>query len=434
VGQKLRARRGARLAAVTSGGAIPDTATYDVVLEPEGTVIGNLDEDFAIESMAGDVFLLGNTSWRIRRVEAGKVRVEDAAGQAPTIPFWLGEGPSRSLELSQEVSRLRAELAARVAAPEGASDVQRASTARAAADWLMQECSVERAGAELMRDYLMAGQAQLGRIPTQDCLVAERFFDESGGMQLIVHSPFGARINRAFGMALRKRFCRTFDFELQAAATDDGIILSLGPQHSFPLESIFELVTPEVVPEVLSQAALQAPMFETRWRWNATRALVLLRQQGGKRVPPPLQRMRAQDLLAAVFPQAAGCQDNHGTGPVEIPDHPLIKETIGDCLCEAMDAEGLVALLGKLRSGQIATHVRETPEPSVFSHEILNANPYAFLDDAPLEERRARAVSVRRGLPVEVVDRLGLLDDAAIAEVVAEAWPDVRSADELHDL
>jgi ATP-dependent Lhr-like helicase len=422
VNKKLRGRRGARLSAITSGGAIPDLATYDVILEPEGTLIGSLDEDFAIESMAGDIFLLGNSSWRIRRVEGGRVRVEDAGGAPPTIPFWFGEGPARTRELSAEVSAVREEVS--LAATRGEDAIPA----------LMSGSALDRRGAELLRDYLLAGRAALGTVPTQTRVVAERFFDDSGGMQLVIHAPFGGRINRAWGMALRKSFCRTFDFELQAAATDDGIVLSLGTQHSFPLETIFEMVRPETLDELLTQAAIQAPMFETRWRWNAMRSLALPRTRGGKRVPPALQRMKAQDLITAVFPAQTACQDNHGGGPVELPDHPLVRETIRDCLVEAMDAAGLKLVLQALRAGEIETVARDLPEPSVFAHEIINANPYAFLDDAPLEERRTRAVQLRRGLPAEVTERLGGFDPSVIAEVVAEAQPVARDPDELHDL
>jgi ATP-dependent Lhr-like helicase len=424
VHRKLKARRGARLAALTSGGAIPDNANYDVILDPEGTLIGTIEEDFAIESMAGDVILLGNSSWRIRRVESGRVRVENASGQAPTIPFWLGEGPARTKELSTAVADLREEVCRRL--DEGETE--------ALILWLMEACALDRGGATLARDYLAAGRAALGAVPTQRRIVAERFFDEAGGTQLVLHAPFGGRINRAWGMALRKRFCRSFDFELQAAATDDGILLSLGPQHSFPLETVFELVRPEAVDELLTQAALQAPMFETRWRWNSMRALALLRHRGGKKVPAPLQRMRAQDLLAAVFPAQTACQDNHGGGAIEVPDHFLVHETVRDCLTEAMDAAGLQRVLADLMAGKIERVAREVSEPSPFSHEILNANPYAFLDDAPLEERRARAVSVRRGLPAEVVERMGGFDDDAVRAVIDEATPEARNEDELHDL
>jgi len=421
VGRRLKGRRGARLAALTSGGAIPDNANYDVVLEPDETLIGSVDEDFAVESLAGDVILLGNNSWRIRRVESGRVRVEDAGGAAPSIPFWLGEGPARTAELSAEVAAVREEVATRLHDPE------------TAARWLMEEGGLDQRGAELARDYIAAGRAALGAVPTLDTVVAERFFDEAGGQQLVIHAPFGGRINRAWGMALRKRICQSFDFELQAAATDDGVLLSLGPQHSFPLESVFEMVHPSNVERVLTDAALQAPMFATRWRWDACRSLALLRWQGGRRVPPYLQRMRAEDLLASVFPAQLGCQDN-AVGPIEIPDHPLVHETLRDCLTEAMDAEGLRGKLEALWSGKIRRLARETPEPSVFSHEILNANPYAYLDDAPLEERRARAVSLRRGLPAELADDMGRLDAEAIVVVVEEARPDLRNADELHDL
>ncbi len=424
VNHKLRARRGARLAALTSGGAIPDNALYDVVVEPEGTLIGTVDEDFAIESMAGDVFLLGHASWRVRRVESGRVRVEDAGGAAPTIPFWLGEAPARTRELSADVGALRALVADKIGRDDGESILS----------FLVEDCALDRAGAMLVRDYIAAGRAALGGVATPTHVIAERFFDEAGGTQLVIHAPFGGRINRAWGMALRKKFCKTFDFELQAAATDDGILLSLGPQHSFPLETIFELVRADDVLDTLTQAALQAPMFATRWRWNLTRSLALLRHRGGKRVPPALQRMRAQDLLAAVFPAQVGCQDNHGGDPIEVPDHPLVRETVRDCLTEAMDAAGLRRVLTDLHSGVIQRSTRDLPEPSPFSHEILNANPYAFLDDAPLEERRSRAVSVRRGLPAEIKDGIGTLSPEAIAEVIAEVTPVARDADELHDL
>ena len=422
VGRKLKGRRGSRLAAITSGGAIPDNANYEVVLEPDETTIGSLDEDFAIESMAGDVILLGNTSWRIRRIESGRVRVEDAGGAPSTIPFWLGEGPARTAELSAELGAVRQGVADRLRDPE------------AAAEWLERETGLDRRGALLVRDYVAAARAALGAVPTRDTVVVERFFDEAGGMQLVVHAPFGGRINRAWGMALRKRLCHSFNFELQAAATDDGVLLSLGPQHSFPLEAVFEMLHPNGLDELLTQAALQAPMFNTRWRWNANRALALLRWQNGRRVPPYLQRMRAEDLLVAVFPAQLACQDNMEAGPIEVPDHPLVRETLRDCLTEAMDIEGLRACLTALHAGQIKRVTRETPEPSVFAHEILNANPYAYLDDAPLEERRARAVTLRRGLPAAVADDVGRLDPDAIRAVVDEAWPDLRSADELHDL
>ncbi|HEY5090516.1 MAG TPA: helicase-related protein, partial [Polyangia bacterium] len=406
VNRRLRGRRGARLAALTSGGAIPDNANFDVILEPEGTLIGTVDEDFAIESMAGDVMLLGNSSWRIRRVEPGRVRVEDAAGAAPTIPFWLGEGPARSRELSAEVAALREEVVDDFGDPERVPASPRGglrSAEPSSVQALMASCALDRRGAELLRDYVLAGAAALGGVPTQTRVIAERFFDDAGGMQLVIHAPFGGRINRAWGMALRKRFCRSFDFELQAAATDDGIVLSLGPQHSFPLETVFSMLRAADVEELLIQAALQAPMFETRWRWNAMRSLAMLRSRGGKRVPPAILRMRAQDLIAAVFPAQTACQDNHG-GTVEIPDHPLVRETVRDCLVEAMDAAGLRVVLEGLADGRIEALAQERPEPSVFAHEILNANPYAFLDDAPLEERRTRAVSVRRGLPAVVAE------------------------------
>jgi ATP-dependent Lhr-like helicase len=418
VHHQVRARRGARLAALTSGGAIPDKADYVVIEDPAENVVGTLDEDFAIESMAGDIFLLGSHSWRIRRVENGVVRVEDAHGLPPTIPFWNGEGLARTAELSAEVAALREEL---LQLP-----VERAL------QLLVEECCVEPGGAQQALQYVVEGAQALGTVPSQRNVVAERFFDEAGGMQLVLHAPFGARLNRAWGLALRKKFCRAFDFELQAAASDDAILLSLGPQHSFPLDAIFGFLTPASVEETLVQAALQSPMWETRWRWNATRALAVLRHTKGRRTPPPLLRMRANDLLAAVFPEAAGCQDNHG-GAVRddmmLPDHPLVLETRRDCLQEAMDADGLRALLERLRAGEVTTVARDTVAPSPWAHAILNSMPYTFLDDAPLEERRARAVKTTR-----TKGELGILDLEAIKAVVAEAQPQPRDAEELHDL
>ena len=419
---RIRGRRGARLAAIMGGGAIPDVADYDVIEEPAGAVVGKVNEDFAVESMAGDIFLLGNHSWRIRRVEMGRVRVEDAGQTPPTIPFWLGEAPGRTVELSQAVSELRREVAERVGRGAGIADAVR---------WLTEEC-VDQGGAEQIVEYIRATVAVLGTVPTCDTIVAERFFDEAGGMQLVVHAPFGIRINRAFGLALRKRFCVTFDFELQAAATDDGIVISLGEQHSFALPSVFAMVRSEQVERDLVQAALAAPMFGTRWRWNATRALAVARMQGGKKVPMQIQRMRAEDLLAAVFPAQLACGDNN-PGPIEPVKHPLVDETIANCLNEAMSLDGLRDVLARLERGEIRSVAVETPAPSPMSHEILNANPYAYLDDAPLEERRARAVSLRRTDP-DLAEGIGALDQAAIDEVRSQAWPDVRDADELHDV
>jgi ATP-dependent Lhr-like helicase len=422
VHRTVRGRRGARLAALTGAGAIPDSAQYAVVLEPEGTQVGSVDEDFAVESLAGDVFQLGNASWRIRRVESGLVRVEDAHGQPPGIPFWVAEAPGRSAALSREVSELRAGVAARLPDRE------------AAARWLEAEGALPEAGARQAVDYLAASAQALGAMPTQETLVLERFFDEAGGMQVVLHAPFGARQNRALGTALRKRFCRTFDFELQAAATDEGVLLSLGPQHSFPLESLFELVDARSLDEVLTQAALQAPMFQVRFRWDATRALAIPRLFKGRRMPPNIARMKAEDLLAAVFPQAVACQDNAPAGPLEVPDHPLVREALKDCLGEAMDADGLRALLGRIARGEVRLVARDTAEPSPMSHEVVGARPWAYLDDAPLEERRARAVALRRALPAAEAAELGALDPAAVAEVAAQARPDVRDPDELHDL
>lgn len=423
---RLKGRRGARLAALTSGGAIPDTANYAVIAEPEGLVVGSVDEDFAVESLAGDIMLLGNASWRIRGIETGTVRVEDAHGAPPTIPFWRGEAPSRTAELSAQVARVRVEIARFL---EHGSDPV---SLDAGMSWLQQQCALERRGAEQAMAYVKEGLEILGTVPTQEVIVAERFFDESGGMQLVLHAPFGGRVNRAWGLALRKRFCAAFDLELQAAATDEGLVISLGERHSFPLASVFDFLKAASVQEVLVQAILVSPMFMTRWRWNAIRALALLRFSHGRRVAPQIQRMRAEDLLAAVFPAATACQDNPH-GEMQLPDHPLVRETLRDCLTEALDLDGLIRVLQGIERGEVRCVAVETPMPSPFGHEILNANPYAFLDDAPLEERRTRAVQMRRTLPSDVSDRLGGLDPAAIAQVVQEAFPVVRDPDELHD-
>jgi len=417
VNGRVRARRGARIAAITSGGAIPDTANYNVIAEPDGQVIGTVDEDFAIESMAGDIFLLGTTSWMIRRIETGVVRVQDAQGAPPSIPFWNGEGLGRTLELSHEVALLRAAIDERDDA--------------AAHAMLRAECGLDEAGAIQAVDYIRTGKTILGTVPTDTTLVAERFFDEGGGMQLILHTPFGARINRAWGLALRKKFCRSFNIELQAAATDNGIVVSLTEQHAFPLEVVFEYVKSASVKETLKQAMLTAPMFGARWRWNATRSLAILRMRGGSKVPPQLMRMRADDLLAACFPDAAACAENL-TGPIRIPDHVLVRETIDNCLHEAMDLDGLTEVLRRIESGAIRTVAIDTAEPSAFCHEILSANPYAYLDDAPLEERRTRAVTLRRTSAGDSGE-LGILDPAAIEEVAESSWPLVRDPDELHD-
>ena len=420
----LRASRGARLTALTSGGAIPDTADYEVVLEPQATMIGSVHEDFAVESLAGDVFQLGNHSYRILRVERGRVRVEDADGQPPSIPFWLGEAPGRSDELSVAVSRLRAEISGRLdpsAGPEG----------EGAFAWLTGAVGVDAAAARQLVDYLGSARIALGVLPTQDTLAMERFFDESGGTQLVIHAPFGSRMNRAWGLALRKRFCRSFNFELQAAATEDAIVLSLSTSHSFPLDDVARYLHSSSVRDVLVQALLDAPMFGLRFRWNATTALALPRFQGGSRVPPQLQRMKAEDLLAQVFPDQVACLENI-VGERQIPEHPLVEQTLKDCLHEAMDIDALVALLARLESGAASIVARDLTGPSPLAAEILGARPYAFLDDAPLEERRTQAVNGRRWGAIEHADDLGRLDADAIDAVREEAWPEARDADELH--
>ena len=420
VNHRLRGRRGARLVALTSGGAIPDNADYRVVLEPSETFVGTVNEDFAVESLAGDIFQLGNTSWRILRINSGIVRVEDAKGQPPGIPFWLGEAPARTAELSQAVSNVRAEMEKLLS---DGKDVR---------DWLVSEMKLPTEAAQQIADYFAATYRALGALPSQQILVMERFFDESGGMQLVLHAPFGSRINRAWGLALRKRFCRSFNFELQAAATDDAIVISLGTQHSFPLEEVFRYLNSKTVRDLLIQALLDAPMFTIRWRWNATRSLAVPRFRGGAKIAAPLQRMESENLLAAVFPDQLACLE-HIVGDREIPDHPLVNQTIDDCLTEAMDIDGLEEVLRKIEKGEIRCIARDLPEPSPLASEILNARPYAFLDNAPLEERRTQAVYTRRASERNGSDALGILDAAAIDKVHKEAWPEATNADELHD-
>ncbi|WP_166143571.1 DEAD/DEAH box helicase [Methylosinus sp. RM1] len=420
----LRERRGARMTALTSGGAIPETADYQVLLEPENHIVGTVHEDFAVESMAGDIFQLGNASYRVQRVERGTLRVEDAQGQPPTIPFWLGEAPARADELSLSVSRLRAEIAERLRRDPGGGEAQR---------WLMEEVGAAPPAAEQLVDYLAGALGAFGGVlPTQDCLVLERFFDEAGGMQLVVHSPFGGRINRAFGLALRKRFCRKFNFELQAAATEDNILLSLTTAHSFELAEVAHYLHSNSVRGVLVQAMLAAPMFMTRWRWTAGISLALPRFQGGKKTPPQFLRMQAEDLVAAVFPDQIACAENLA-GEREVPDHPLTNQTIWDCLHEAMDIEGLERLLRRMELGEVRVVACDLTQPSPLALEVLSARPYAFLDDAPLEERRAQAVMARRWQDPQSASDLGRLDEEAIARVKSEAWPEPIDAEELHD-
>ena len=422
VNGEVRARPGARLAALTSGGAIPEIGDYRVVAEPDDTFIGTVNEDWAVESMAGDIFLLGTHSWQIRRVEAGVVRVRDAGTAPPTVPFWTGEAPARTTELSEAVSALRERVDEFLA--RGEPDRARA--------WLAESAGIATDAATMLVDYIAVGRAVLGATPTLHTLVLERFFDETGGMQLVIHSPYGGRINRAFGLALRKKFCRTFNFELQAAASDDAIVLSLGPHHSFPLDEVPRYVRSESVVDTLQQAVLDAPMFLSRWRWNLNRSLLVLRFRGGRKNPPPIQRMEADDFMAALFPQAAACQENV-TGPIEIPDHLIVRQTMHDTLHEALDIDGLRALIGAIEAGEVTVHTVDTTEPSVLAHEILTARPYAFLDDEELQNRRTNAVTLRRGLSVDLAS-IGRLEPEAIERVHEEITPRPETADDLHDL
>src|SRR5262245_57057564 len=429
VHRKLRPRAGSRMTAILSGGAIPEVFDYRVQLEPEGSFIGTLNEDFAIESLPGDVFQLGNTSWRILQIGNGVVRVADAKGQPPSMPFWLGEAPSRSDEMSAAVSQRRAAADARLPGPDSPRKPDELAGATA---WLEEDYSLPRSAAEQIAAYLAEGKRALGVVPTGGTLVLERFFDEAGGMQLVLHAPLGSRVNKAWGLALRKKFCQSFNFELQAAATDEALVLSLGPAHSFPLEEVFRYLNPKTVRETLVQAVLASPIFETRWRWTTTLALAVPRNRNGARLPAQIQRMIAEELLAAIFPDAAACQDNI-QGARELPEHPLVDQAMRDCLEQAMDLPQLVETLKRAFVGDLKLVARDTPEPSVLSHEILNSAVYTFLDDAPLEERRTRAVYTRRAGEVRSSDDLGALDPQAIERVREEAWPAANTADELHD-
>ena len=422
VHHRLRERKGARMTALMSGGTIPETGDYAVLLEPQALNIGTVNEDFAVESLAGDIFQLGNASYRIVRVESGRVRVEDAQGAPPNIPFWLGEAPGRSDELSFGVSRLRAEL----------GEVIAASGREAACAWLMKQVGVQEEAARQIVDYLARAQDALGALPTQQRIIMERFFDESGGTQLVIHSPYGSRLNRAWGLALRKRFCRKFNFELQAAATEDAIVLSLSTSHSFPLQEVQHYLKSGSALEVLVQALLDAPLFGVRWRWNATTALSLPRFQGGKKVAPQLQRMKSEDLLAMVFPDQVACAENL-VGERVVPEHPLVAQTLWDCLYDAMDAEGWLGLLRRIETGQVEVLARDLPAPSPLAAEALNARPYSYLDDAPLEERRTQAVQSRRYADPQNAGDVGQLDLEAIEAVKREAWPDARNPDEMHE-
>jgi ATP-dependent helicase Lhr and Lhr-like helicase len=422
INRRLRPRRGANLIALTNGGAIPDMFDYQVVLDPEDTVVGSLNEDFALDSMAGDVFTLGTHAWQILRVDGLKVRVRDAQGMNPTVPFWFGEGPGRTVELSQSVSNFRQQI----------GDLILDESADAAMQWCINAVGLPHSAASQVVEYLHAGMAALGAMPTRDTIIMERFFDEVGDMHVVIHSPFGSRINRGWGLALRKRFCKSFNFELQAAANEDSIVISLGSVHSFPLDEVFRYLQTTTVRDVLVQALLDSPMFEVRWRWNATRSLAIQRNRSGKRVPPQFQRMDAEDLIAHVFPDQIACAENL-TGRRDVPTHPLVDQTIHDCLTEAMDIDALIELVGKIEREELTLIAKDLREPSPFAQEIINARPYAFLDDAPAEERRTNAIRNRSWAdPAEARD-YSLLDASAIARVREEAWPLVHNAEELHD-
>lgn len=422
INNRVRPRRGAGLVALTNGGAIPDMFDYQVVLDPEDIVVGSLNEDFALEALPGDVFTLGTHAWQLLRIDGLKVRVRDAQGLSPTIPFWFGEGPGRSHELSEAVSRLRDQVAGALLE----------NSAARVAEELAAEVGIPGAASRQLVAYLDAGLKALGIMPTRTTLVMERFFDEVGDMHVVIHAPFGSRVNRGWGLALRKRFCRSFNFELQAAANEDSIVISLGAVHSFPLQDVYSYLNSNSLRDVLIQALLDAPMFEVRWRWNATRSLAIQRNRSGKRVPPQFQRMDAEDLVAHVFPDQIACFENI-QGARRIPEHPLVRQTIDDCLTEAMDIAALESLIKSIESDELELVSLDLREPSPFAQEIINARPYAFLDDAPFEERRTNAIRNRSWVDKAEAENFSLLDSDAIALVRAQAWPDVSNAEELHD-
>lgn len=422
INNKVRTRRGANLISLTNGGAIPDMFDYQVVLDPDDVVVGTLNEDFALEALPGDVFTLGTHAWQMLRVDGLKVRVRDGEGMQPTIPFWFGEGPGRTTELSESVSRLRQNIAELVID----------ESAEAATNWLILDVGLPAGAASQLVEYLHAGMNALGVMPTRDTLVMERFFDEVGDMHVVIHSPYGSRLNRAWGLALRKRFCKSFNFELQAAANEDSIVISLGSVHSFPLDEVYRYLQTATVRDTLIQAMLDAPMFEVRWRWNATRSLAIQRNRNGKRVPPQFQRMDAEDLVAHVFPDQIACQENI-TGKRDVPDHPLVNQTVHDCLTEAMDIDELELLIQSIENDELTLIAKDLREPSPFAQEIINARPYAFLDDAPFEERRTNAIRNRSWAdPAEAKD-YSQLDAEAIQRVRDEAWPYISNEEELHD-
>jgi ATP-dependent Lhr-like helicase len=416
----VRGRPAARLTALQNGGAIPDHFDYEVIMLPQGHRIGTLNEDFAFESMPGDIFQLGNTSYRMLKIEQGRVLVEDAHGQPPNIPFWLGDKPGRSDELSTAVSRLRTEI------EEQLDELTPAEVV----DGLCKE-GITRIAALQLVEYLHASLSALGCLPTQDRIVMERFFDDTGDMHLVVHAPLGSRLMRAWGLALRKRFCRQFNFELQASALEDSLILSLGETHSFEIADVAAYLKAETVRDVLIQALLDAPMFELRWRWNATIALAVQRMRNGKKIPPQWQRNQAEDLVAVVFPDQIACFENI-RGSREIPDHPLVNQTIGDCLTEAMDIDGLERLLTRMAAGDIEVKCLDLVGPSPLSREIINARPYAFLDDGDAENRRTRAISQDPD-DLSSAATLSIISVEAQQQVRDEAWIQPRNADELHD-
>jgi len=412
IGARVRARRGARMAAITSGGTIPESGNLDVVIESQGRKIGDVEEDFAQESSRGDIFALGSMPWRVLGISRNRFLVEPAPGMAPSLPFWQTEAAGRSPALSSEVSELRGEIFERIARGDEA----------AAAAFLSAECAMDDRAARQAIDYVRRGQGALGAIPNQRTIVVERFFDGLGGTQVVIHSPFGMRVNRGLGLAIRKRLCQSFDFEIQASAIDDAVLLALNARHSFPLESLMAMISSRSVRHVLGQALLAAPMFEVRMRHVATRALAVMRSSRGRKVPAWIQRLRAQELAAAIFPGREACQENRPPD-VELPEHFIATETMHECLTESTDIGRIEELLRAIEQGATRVVTVDAIAPSVFAHRILLAWDYSFLDDGERANRRSRTVSLNRAMAEDVLrteDLSAMLAADAVESVEAE--------------
>lgn len=344
-----------------NAGTIPEWFDYEVLDLSTRQVIGRLDEEFAFESTPGQVIQLGGSTWKILAIATGRVEVEPADNLAPNLPFWFGDGAGRSSDLSLQVMQL--------------------------CRWVEQGQAV---GCSSLQDYLSTSLAVLGRLPGPDCIVLERFFDPGGDQHLVIHTLAGARTNRAWGLALRKRFCRQFNFELQAAATDDGLLISLGAVHSFDLPEVMGYLRSSNARDVLVQALLDTPIFQTRFRWCANIALAIKRRELRGPVPPQIQRSQTENLIARIFPDQLACLENL-SGTRRIPDHPLVAQALADCLNDYMDVNQLERMLTGIESGRIGVHAIDTDKPSPLAEALIHAPRHSFLDPAAAEERRTRS-------------------------------------------